>query len=285
MKEMTISKQLSEATAKLAAVGIDSARLDAEVLLAYVLNTRRLALYVHIAKNISEEQIARYENLIKRRLEHVPVAYLVGSKEFMGMNFAVTPDVLIPRPDTEVLAQGVIEHLHEYSGALKLADIGTGSGAICISILKYIEHITAAAVDISANALDIAKFNAEKFNVADRINFYEGNLLEPLKGQKFHVIVSNPPYIPSGEFKNLQPEISEEPHIALDGGADGLDFYRKIIDTAPDYLTDNGFLVFEVGQNQAGSVSKLIKAGGKFSSIEIWKDLANIERVVAAWKK
>ncbi len=273
------------ATAKLSEAGIDNARLDAEVLLAYVLNWRRLALYVHVAKELTDEQISRYENLIQRRLERVPVAYLTGHKEFMGMNFAVTPDVLIPRADTEVLAQGVIEHLQEFDGDIRLADLGTGSGAICISILKFVETVTAAAVDISPNALDIARFNAEKFNVTDRIDFYEGSWFEPLKGQKFDVIISNPPYIPTADFKNIQPEIETEPHLALDGGADGLDFYKKIIEAAPDFLNDAGFLAVEIGINQAEPVNDMLKAGGAFNYVQVWKDLAGIERVVAAWKK
>ena len=285
MKKNTITKQLSLATARLEAAGIENARLDAEVLLAYVLNWRRLALYVHVAKELTDEQIARYENLILRRLDRIPVAYLVGHKEFMGLNFAVTPDVLIPRVDTEVLAQGVIEHLQEFDGDIKLADLGVGSGAICISILKFVENVTAAAVDISPNALDVARFNAEKFNVADRINFYEGSWFEPLKGQKFDVIISNPPYIPTADFENIQPEIETEPHLALDGGKDGLDFYKKIISAAPEFLNDAGFLAVEIGINQAAAVTDLLKAGGAFNYIQIWKDLAGIERVVAAWKK
>lgn len=286
MKENTISKQLNKATAQLEAAGIDTARLDAEVLLAYVLNSRRLALYVHVAKELTDEQIKRYENLIHRRLDRVPVAYLVGHKEFMGLNFAVTPDVLIPRPDTEVLAQGVIEHLQDFSGrAIKIADIGTGSGAICISILKFLDNAIAEAVDVSEKALDIARFNAEKFNVTDRIIFHEGSLFEPLAGKKFDVVISNPPYVLSEDLDNLQPEIYREPRIALDGGKDGLNFYREIIDAAPNFLNEDGFLALEVGANQADAVVKLINDGGAFSYTQIWKDLANIERVVAAWKK
>ena len=286
MKENTIAKQLSIATEKLKAAGIENARLDAEVLLAYVLNTRRLALYVHVAKVLEEEQITRYHNLIKPRLERIPVAYLTGHKEFMGLNFAVTPDVLIPRPDTEVLAQGVIEHLHEFNREnLKLADLGVGSGAICVSILKFVENVTADAVDISKKALEIAEFNAEKFNVDDRMNFYEGNLFEPLEGNIYDVIVSNPPYIAAEEFKNLQVEIETEPHIALHGGADGLKFYRKIIEAAPKFLADDGFLAMEIGFNQSDAVQKLINDNGNFKYLQIWKDLAGIERVIAAWKK
>lgn len=280
----TISKQLAKATAELERGGIENARLDAEVLLAYVLNVRRLALYVNIDKKLTAEEITRYANLIKRRLERIPVAYLTGHKEFMGLNFAVTPDVLIPRPETEILAQGVIEHLQGFNRKLKIADLGTGSGAICVSILKFAENVTAAAADISSAALEVAKFNAEKFNVADRINFYAGNLLEPLAGQTFDVIISNPPYIAADEFKTLEPEIFEEPRLALDGGNDGLDFYRKIVASAPKFLNDGGFLAVEIGQNQAAAVGKLIRETENFGRVEIWNDLAKIERVVAAWK-
>ena len=285
MEENTIAAQLKLATEKLKAAEVDSPRLDAEVLLAYVLHCRRLALYVKLKKVLTAEQITRYQNLIKRRLERIPVAYLTGHKEFMGLNFAVTPDVLIPRPDTEVLAQGVIENLYKFNRKIKIADLGTGSGAICVSILKFAENVTAAAVDISKKALDIAHFNAEKFNVDDKITFYEGNLFEPLAGQTFEVIVSNPPYVSTADFKNLQPEIENEPEIALEGGADGLDFYRKIVEAAPKFLSDDGFLAMELGFKQSPAVKKLIEDNGNFKQIEIWKDLAGIERVIAAWKK
>ena len=287
MKENTISKQLNIATEQLASAGIEDARLDAEVLLAYVLNTRRLALYVHVAKTLTDEQINRYHNLIKRRLERIPVAYLTGHKEFMGLNFAVTPDVLIPRPDTEVLAQGVIEHLHKFNrNNLKIADLGVGSGAISISILKFLDNVTAEAVDISKDAIEIAQFNAQKFNVEDKINFHIGNLFEPLEGKVFEVIVSNPPYVSTGDFKNLQPEIKfNEPKIAFDGGIDGLSFYRKIVTAAPQFLANDGFLAMELGLNHAEPVRNLIEENGNFKHIEIWKDLAGIERVIAAWKK
>ena len=287
MKENSIANQLKLAADKLNAAGIDNARLDAEVLLAYVLNTRRLALYVHFHRILTAEQITRYHNLIKRRLERIPVAYLTGHKEFMGLNFAVTPDVLIPRPDTEVLAQGVIEHLHSFNREnLKLADLGVGSGAICVSILKFIDNVTADAVDISKKALEIAQFNAQKFNVDDRINFYVGNLFEPLEGKIFDVIVSNPPYVAEDDLKKLQPEIKfNEPKIAFDGGIDGLNFYRKIVTAAPNFLNDGGFLAMELGLNHAEPVKNLINENGNFKHIEIWKDLAGIERVIAAWKK
>ena len=286
MNENTIAEKLNSATSKLFEAGIDTARLDAEVLLSYVLNCRRLALYVNVKKALTDEQISRYDALIARRLEHIPVAYLIGYKEFMGMKFAVTPEVLIPRPDTEILVQGVIERLLNFKGDFRLADICTGSGAIGISILKFIEHITAEAVDISKDAISMAKFNAKKFNVDNRINFHVGNLFEPLAGQKFNVIVSNPPYIPTGDFQTLQAEVKNEPKVALDGGADGLDFYGKIFSQAADFLFDEGFVAVEVGGNDsAAAVQKIIEETGNFGEIQIWKDLANINRVVVAWKK
>ncbi len=286
MNENTVSEQLKLATEKFKAAGIDNPRLDAEVLLAYVLNCRRLALYVQSAKVLDAAQITRYQNLLKRRLERIPVAYLTGHKEFMGLNFAVTPDVLIPRPDTEVLAQGVIEHLERFNRQnLKLADLGVGSGAICVSILKFLEKVTADAVDISESALEIAQFNAQKFNVDDRINFHVGNLFEPLEGKFFDVIVSNPPYISAKDFLTLQPEVKGEPKLALDGGKDGLKFYRQIVTTAPKFLSDDGFLAMELGFNHSEAVTKLIEDSGNFKNVEIWKDLAGFERVIAAWKK
>ena len=268
---------LRSATMKLETAGIESARLDAEVLLAHILNCRRLYLYVDAGKNLSPEQIERYENLIERRAKKFPIAYLTGQREFMGLNFAVTSDVLIPRPDTEILTQLAIENLPADNPTF--ADIGTGSGAICISILKYVKNSTAAAVDISQNALACAQFNAEKFGVDDRVKFYVGNLFEPLRGQKFHAIISNPPYIPTKDLSTLQDEVKIEPQIALDGGIDGLDFYRRIVDDAPNFLFSGGFLAVEIGINQADAVKNLFAKN--FTDIEIIRDLSNIERVVA----
>ena len=274
---MRINELLRKATAKLDAAGIESARLDAEVLLAHVLNCRRLYLYVDADKNVSHEQINRYKNLIERRIEKIPVAYLTGQREFFGLNFAVTPEVLIPRPDTEILVEIAIEKLSKIDKPIFL-DIGTGSGAICISILKQLKTARAVTVDISADAVNCAKFNAEKFGVDDRINFFIGNLFEPLRGQKFHAIISNPPYIPNAEIKNLQAEVQREPEIALDGGVDGLDFYRRIVDDAPNFLFDGGFLAVEIGINQAADVKKFFQKN--FTDVEIIRDLADIERVI-----
>ena len=277
---MNTANILKSATARLEAAGVESARLDAEVLLAHVLNCRRLYLYVDADKNLSPAQVTHFESLINQRAEKIPTAYLTGQREFMGLNFAVTPDVLIPRPDTEILVQYAVEKLSALKGNVTFADIGTGSGAICVSILKYVRNATAVTVDISKDAIDCAKFNAEKFGVDDRLKFYVGNLFEPLRGQKFHAIISNPPYIPTKDLATLQEEVKREPDIALAGGEDGLDFYRRIVDAAPNFLLASGFLAVEIGINQAADVKNLLTK--HFSDIKILRDLSGIERVVAA---
>lgn len=276
---MKINEILQRATIKLEAAGIESARLDAEVLLAHILNCKRLYLYVDAVKNLNPAQVSRFENLIEQRIKKIPVAYLTGQREFMGLNFVVTPAVLIPRPDTEILAQVAIEKLSAVKNPT-FADIGTGSGAICVSILKYLKNATASTVDISKDAIDCATFNAEKFGVDDRITFHVGNLFEPLRGQKFHAVISNPPYIPKSDLSKLQDEVQREPQIALDGGVDGLDFYRKIADDAPKFLYSGGFLAVEIGINQADAVKNLFAKN--FVDVEIVRDLAGIERVVTA---
>lgn len=280
MKKFSVFEVLKSAKARLAERKIDSPRLDAEILLAHVLKWRRLNLYVDSDKTLPLESILKFNELINRRLEGIPVAYLVGSKEFMGLSFAVNENVLIPRPETELLTEFVGEYLRGLGGEVTFADLGVGSGAIAISILKFVKSARASAVDISDEALEVAKFNATKFHVEDRIEFYCGDLFEPLEGQIFNAIVSNPPYIPTSELETLQREVKSEPQLALDGGEDGLNFYRRIISDAPRFLVDGGLLAVEVGINQASAVRKLFEATN-FVDIEVLKDLAGIERIVA----
>ena len=238
-------------------------------------------MYVDAEKILPLESILRFNELVNRRLKKIPVAYLTGAKEFMSLTFAVNENVLIPRPDTEILTEFVGEFLRSRGGG-NLLDLGAGSGAICISILKFVKSARAIAVDISAEALEVAKFNAEKFHVDDRIKFFCGDLFMPLTG-KFDAIVSNPPYIPTGELENLQAEVQSEPQLALDGGIDGLKFYRRIISDAPKFLIGGGLLAVEVGINQAAAVKNLFEAAS-FIDVEIIKDLAGLERVVAGRK-
>ena len=276
-----ISEVLKSATARLEVGKIENPRLDAEILLAYVLNCRRLDLYVDAEKKLPLESILRFNEFINRRLEGIPVAYLVGYKEFFGLKFAVNENVLIPRPETEILTEFVGEYLRGLKEPI-FADLGTGSGAIAVSILKFVKNSRACAVDISLEALEVAKFNAEKFFVDDRIEFFCGNLFEPLEGKIFNAIVSNPPYIPTSDLETLQIEVKSEPQLALDGGNDGLEFYRRIISDAPKFLADGGLLAVEIGINQSAAVKNLFAA--EFGDIAILKDLAGIERIAIGKK-
>lgn len=276
---MTVTEILKSATARLEVGNIDSPRLDAEVLLAHVLNCRRLDLYVDAGKILPLEKILRFNELVNRRLEKIPVAYLTGTKEFFGLKFSVTPDVLIPRPDTEIVTEFVGEFLRSLNREVTFADLGTGSGAICVSILKFVKTAHSCAVDVSKKALEVAEFNARKFHVDDRIEFFCGDMFAPLTGKIFDAIVSNPPYIPTGDLPTLQAEVQSEPTLALDGGADGLNFYRRIADASPKFLRAGGLLAVEVGINQSTAVEELFTRAG-FADVEILRDLSGIERVV-----
>ena len=289
--------------------GIESPRLDAEVLLGHVLEKERIYLYVHFDEPLQPQELTEYREAIKQRIRRVPVAYIIGQREFMGLTFHVTEDTLVPRPDTEILVQAAIERLKKMSDAeearpVRFADIGTGTGAICLSVLHYLTQATADTVDISEAARKVAEENAEALDVKGRITFYTGDLLAPLSkaqsggagdkasaaeetaGARYDAILSNPPYIPDADIETLAPEVRcKEPRTALAGGADGLDFYRRLVADSPALIKDDGFLAVEVGIHQAQAVAKMAVESGNFVRTEIIKDYGGIERVVVAWKK
>lgn len=286
----TIGRILKWTEGYFAEKGLESPRLDAEVLLSHVLKKQRIYLYVHFDEPLQPEELAAYREMVKKRVMHVPVAYILGEREFMGLTFKVTPDTLIPRPDTEILVQAAIDRLKAMPAsddtALHIADIGTGTGAICLSVLHYLPQAAAETVDISPAARAVAEENAEQLGLADRITFHTGDLLAPLAGRTFAAILSNPPYIPEADIGTLAPEVrTKEPHTALSGGADGLDFYRRLAAEAPQMLAPNGFLAFEVGIHQARDVAALAKANPLIGRTEILPDYAGIDRVVVAWRK
>lgn len=258
--------------------GIETPRLDAEVLLAHVLEKPRIYLYVHYDQPLDPEELAAYRGFVRRRAAREPVAYLVGEREFMGLTFAVSPAVLVPQPDTETLVSEAQKRLQGKSG-VRIADVGTGSGAIALSLLHALPDLTAAAVDVSAAALKVARENADHFGLTDRVMFYEGDLLAPLRGQTFDAVLSNPPYIPRGDIAALPPEVQAEPRLALAGGADGLDFYRRLVREAAAFLRPDGFLAVEAGRGEAVVISELARTNG-WLEVEITKDLAGIDRVV-----
>lgn len=268
--------------------GIESPRLDAEVLLAHVLEKQRIYLYVHFDEPLQPGELAAYREMIKKRVLRVPVAQILGEKEFMGLTFKVTADTLVPRPDTEILVQAAVDRLRAMAGEepLRFADIGTGSGAICLSVLHYLAGTVADTVDISPAARAVAEENAASLGLADRITFHTGDLLQPLSGISFAAILSNPPYIPEADIVKLAPEVRlKEPHTALSGGQDGLDFYRRLAKEAPAMLVPGGFTAFEVGIHQAGDVADLLKANPLIDRTEILPDYAGIDRVVVGWRK
>ena len=280
---MNIKDQLKIATDILDEHNIESGRLEAEILLAHTLNVGRLYLYINPEQTISQEQVDDYNKLIERRTNHEPTAYILGHREFMDLDLIVNEDVLIPRPETEVLVESVIDHLNDNTGIIKIADIGTGSGAIAISLAKSLSGAAVEAVDISEKAINVARLNIGKYNLLGRITVHLGDLLSPLNGKKFNAIVSNPPYIPSRVIDTLQAEVKDyEPSTALDGGMDGLDFYRRLFSESPKFLIDGGFLAVEIGFDQAESVKKLAEAEGQFKDIEIIKDLSKNDRVIIA---
>lgn len=262
--------------------GAETPRLDAEVLLSYLLGQKRIFLYVHFDQPLTAEELARYREMVKRRAAGEPVAYICGEKEFMGLTFKVTPAVLVPQPDTETLVEAVIERLKGKEGA-RIADVCTGSGAIALALAHYLPESSVTATDISSDALEIAKQNAEALGLSERVQFFEGDLLAPLSGETFDAIVSNPPYIPGVDIEGLPREVRAEPRIALDGGADGLDFYRRLVHESAALLKDGGFLAVECGDTQAGAIAEMAKGGG-FGRTEIVHDLSDKERVVVMWK-
>lgn len=268
--------------------GIESPRLDAEVLLAHVLEKQRIYLYVHFDEPLQPGELAAYREMIKKRVLRVPVAQILGEKEFMGLTFKVTADTLVPRPDTEILVQAAVDRLRAMAGEepLRFADIGTGSGAICLSVLHYLSDTVADTVDISPAARAVAEENAASLGLADRVTFHTGDLLQPLSGISFAAILSNPPYVPEADIATLAPEVRlKEPHTALSGGQDGLDFYRRLAKEAPAMLVPGGFTAFEVGIHQAGVVADLLKTNPLIDRTEILPDYAGIDRVVVGWRK
>ena len=261
--------------------GAESPRLDAEVLLSYLLGQKRIFLYVHFDQPLTVDELARYRELVKRRAAGEPVAYICGEKEFMGLAFHVTPDVLVPQPDTETLVEAALDRL-KGKEAVRVADICTGSGAIALALAHYLPGASVAATDISPEAVEIAKGNAERLELSARTEFFTGDLLAPLAGKSFDAIVSNPPYMPSAEIAGLPREVRAEPRLALDGGADGLDFYRRLVAESAALLEGGGFLAVECGATQAGAIAEM--AAERFGKTEILRDLAGKERVVVLWK-
>ena len=255
-------------------VSIEEATLDARLLLEEVCGTDRNYLLVHGDEVVSEEQRESYVNYISRRKCHEPLQQITGYQEFMGLRFQVSPKVLIPRQDTETLTEEVMRFLHD---RMSILDMCTGSGCILLSLLRYSNDCVGVGCDISEDAVHLARENAKELKLT--AEFVQSDLFEKVEG-KFDIIVSNPPYIPTSVIPTLMEEVREyEPHLALDGSEDGLDFYRRIISQAGNYLYSGGMLFFEIGCEQAAEVKALMEDVG-YREVTVCRDLAGLDRVV-----
>jgi len=271
--------------------GIDSPRLTAEILLAHKLNVDRITLYLNFDQPLTENELTGYRTLIKRRLQREPLQYIVGIQEFWSLEFAVTPQALIPRPETELLVEQAIERLKavisEGNKTPSILDLGTGCGAIAISLAKAVQQVRLWATDISADALKLARLNAEKHGVSGKIKFLQGNLWEPLldEGVTFDIILSNPPYIGAEEFENLSPEVRDyEPRLALNGHKDGMTYIQTIILEAPVFMKPGGWIMLEMAPGQTEKALGLIGDIKDYGEKTRIKDYSHRYRVVMAQK-
>jgi release factor glutamine methyltransferase len=285
----TISKLLSWTSDYFSSHGIDSPRLTAELLLSHCLSIKRLDLYLQFDKPMSQEELARYKTLIKRRIEREPVAYITGSRGFWTLDLDVNPDVLIPRPDTECLVETALKVIPSeiMDRPLKILDLGTGPGTIVLSLAAERPDNHYFAVDLSEKALHVACRNRTRNDITSPVFFVRGDWFSPwIKKPIFDLIVSNPPYIPSQDIKGLEPEITRyEPMLALDGGMDGLSCVRRILEEAPAFLMDGGHLMMETGFDQRQKVMEIAESCGCYKEIEYVKDAAGHDRVVRMTKK
>ena len=279
----TVKRVLEWTTNHLKKHGSDTPRLDAEILLAQARGCPRIQLYTQFDQPLSDTVRAQMRDLVQRRAKAEPVAYLVGHREFFSLDFRVTRDVLIPRPDTETLVMEVLDATKSLAEA-KVLDLCTGSGCVAIAIAKNCKTANLVATEISSVALVIAKENAERHQVTDRIEFIESDLFASIPaGKKFDIIASNPPYIPSAEIDQLDAEVAKhEPRLALDGGPDGLDIIRRILEAAPTFLAPNGLIAIEFTPEQAESLEQIVTKHGGYEQIEIRKDLGKRPRVLRA---
>ncbi len=278
---LTVLESIKLSTRYLEEKGIESPRINAELLLAHILKCKRLDLYLTFDRPLSEEEVASYRSFLKRRGEFEPLQYIVGSVEFFGLPFYVNSSVLIPRQETEILVEEVIEQNKNKSG-IKILDIGTGSGIIAICLAKNLPESEVIGTDISKEALVIAGKNSILNCTVDQVRLLENDILSSYPAEKsFDVIVSNPPYVSVKDFEKLRPELKVyEPRQALTDNADGLLYYRKISARAKELLLPGGRLYFETGEGQSKAVKKILEENN-YSSIRIKNDYLDIERVIS----
>lgn len=285
MKNPVVREALKRAVERLEAAGVPGPAAEAEFLLTHLLRIKRHELFLNPEKLLTNEEASTLDSFLNRRAAREPAQYITGETEFRGLAFGVTRAVLIPRPETELLVDEALKAAEQFKGkgTVTAIDLCAGSGCIAVSFAKELPESRVYATDVSKAALDVARGNAARNGVAEMIEFLEGDLFAPLAGVKAHLILSNPPYVTARDMELLEPEVAQwEPHAALYGGEDGLDFYRRIVSGAPAHLLPGGFLIMEIGWAQAPALRELLDKDGRFTEIEIRKDYAGIERVVRA---
>ena len=257
---------------------VQDSSIISRILAEYILNFNRQEIIANLDKEVKEEQRVRYYLALIEIIQGMPIQYITNKQEFMKLDFYVDENVLIPQPDTEILVEKAIEEAKKIEN-VEILDMCTGSGCIGISIAKNIENAKVTLVDISENVIEIAKKNALRNKVESQLTFIQSNMFEKVE-KKFDIIVSNPPYIKTDVIPKLDKQVQNEPHIALDGGKDGLKFYKIIIEEAKKYLKENGKLILEIGYDQKEEVENLIKQSRQYKKIEVIKDLSQNDRVI-----
>jgi release factor glutamine methyltransferase len=285
----TIKKLLDWMASHFTQNGVDSPRLTAELLLSFVLGMERIELYMHFDQAVKKPQLDKLHSLVKRCMRNEPVQYLTSRCEFYSLSLKVSSACLIPRPETELLVKRAIEFLRSRTGIQYVCDLCTGCGCIAIAVAKNFADAKIIATDICDKALSIAAENVTKYNLADRIELLQGDLFEPIISQldvtEFDLIVCNPPYVSRSEYEKLDMKVKNyEPKLALDGGVDGLDTYRRIAADAGSHLKKDGVLLLEIGFMQGPAVKKLLEDANAFSPIKIEKDFNNNDRIITAIK-
>jgi len=286
----TIAEAILLGTNKLRKTGVAEARREAGSLLAYLLERDRTFIISNAEDAISSDDDETFVRLIEERAKGKPLQYITGHQEFFGLDFEVTPDVLIPRPETELLVETALKALPNADAGAVVCDVGTGSGCVAVTLLHERQNARGVAIDISPAAIEVARRNAAKHNVSDRLEFLISDCFAQVDGEEilFDVIVSNPPYIPAGDLAGLQREVRDyEPHLALEAGADGLSIIRRLLADVGVYLKPEGYFLFEIGFDQSEAVEKLIApmaASGHWKLLDIYSDLQGIPRTVALQK-
>jgi release factor glutamine methyltransferase len=284
----TLRSALLRGTEFLRDAGIDSAQIDAEVLLGQALGIEKTQLYSALDEPLRAGDRSQFQEMLERRMRREPVAYITGRKEFWSLDFVVTPEVLIPRPETELLVEVALDRLKSAaSGTPIILDLGTGSGNIAVCLAKERLEANILAVDTASSALAVAGINSRRHGVSERIDLIQGDLFAALGAEKslFDLIVSNPPYIRTGELSLLAPEINRwEPMTALDGGRDGIECYRRIIGLAHEYLAPGSSIVLEIGADMVPVVTELFARSGSYEPASVYQDYAGKDRVIAATK-